>query len=70
MRALTLSSQADWDLYNGAVAKAVDIVHEDGLRPTDDPAPLLVHYWFWVLVLGKFPGYSGPPYMNEDLTVV
>ena len=37
---------------------------KDGRRPTDDRAPLPD------VVLVRFPGYRGPPYMNEDPTVV
>ena len=51
-------------LYNGAVGKVVDIVYKDGRRSTDDPPPPTY------VVLVRFPGYRGPPYINEDPTVV
>ena len=51
-------------LYNGAVGKVVDIVYKDGRRSTDDPPPLTY------VVLVRFPGCRGLPYINEDPTVV
>ena len=42
----------------------MDIVYADGSRPTDDPPPLPD------VVYVRFPGYKGPPYINEDLKVV
>lgn len=61
---LVVNLKADWGLYNGAIGTVVDIVYKDGRRPTDDPAPLPD------VVLVRFPGYWGPPYINEDPTVV
>ena len=61
---LVVNLKADWGLYNGAVGTVVDIVYKDGRRPTDDPAPVPD------VVLVRFPGYRGPPYINEDPTVV
>ena len=58
------SCWADWGLFNGAVGTVVDIVYKDGRRPTDDPAPVPD------VVLVRFSGYKGPPYINEDPTVV
>ena len=61
---LVVNLKADWGLYNGAVGTVVDIVYKGGRRPTDDPAPLPD------AVLVRFPGSRGPPYINEDPTVV
>ena len=61
---LVVNLKADWGLFNRALGTVVDIVYKDGRRPTDDPAPLPD------VLLVRFPGYRGPPYMNEDLTVV
>ena len=61
---LVVNLKADWGLYNGAVGTVVDIVYKDGRRPSDDPAPVPD------VVLVRFPGYRGPPYINEDPTVV
>ena len=61
---LVTKLKAAWGLYNGAVGTVVDIVYADGSRPTDDPLPLPD------VVYVRFPGYKGPPYINEDLTVV
>ena len=51
-------------LFNGAVGTVVDILYNAGSRPTDDPAPLPDVVFVW------FPGYMGPPYMEEDPTLV
>ena len=56
--------KADWGLYNGMVGMVVDIICKDGWRPTNDPAPLHDVVFVW------FPGYKGPPYVNEDPTLV
>ena len=61
---LVTNLKAEWGLYNGAVGTVVDIVYQDGCRPTDDPAPLPD------VVFVRFSGYMGPSYMNEDPTVV
>ena len=61
---LTVNLKASWSLFNGAVGTVVDIVYNAGSRPTDDPAPLPD------LVFVRFPGYKGPPYIDEDLTLV
>ena len=39
-------------------------MYKDGRRPTDDPTPLPD------VVLVRFPGHRGPPYINEGPTVV
>ena len=61
---LVVNLMADWGLYNGAVGTIVDVVYKDGCRPSDDPAPLPD------VVFVRFPGYKGPPYINEDPTLV
>ena len=61
---LVVNLMADWGLYNGAVGTVVDVVYKDGCRPSDDPAPLPD------VVFVRFPGYKGPPYINEDPTLV
>ena len=61
---LVANLKAAWGLYNGAVGTVVDILYKDGCRPRDDPAPLPN------VVFVRFPGYKGPPYINEDPTVV
>ena len=61
---LVTNLKAAWGLYNGAVGTVVDIVYADGNRPTDDPPPLPD------VVYVRFPGYKGPPSINEDSTVV
>ena len=61
---LVANLKAAWGLYNGAVGTVVDILYKDGCRPRDDPAPLPD------VVFVRFPGYKGPPYINEDATVV
>ena len=61
---LVVNLKPDWGLNNGAVGTVVDIVYKDGRRPTDDPAPVPV------VVLVRFQGYRGPPYINKDPTVV
>ena len=61
---LVVNLKAEWGLYNGAVGTVVDIVYADGCRPSDDPAPLPD------VVFVRFPGYKGPPYINEDPTLV
>ena len=61
---LVANLNASWGLYNGAVGTVVDILYKDGCRPTDDPTPLPD------VVFVRFPGYKGPPYLNEDPTVV
>ncbi|CAH3017281.1 unnamed protein product [Porites evermanni] len=61
---LVVNLKADWGLFNGAVGTVVDIVYKDGRRPTDDPAPVPD------VVLVRFPAHKGPPYINEDPTVV
>ena len=61
---LVVNLKADWGLFNGAVGTVVDIVYKDGHRPTDDHAPVPD------VVLVRFPGNRGPPYVNEDPTVV
>ena len=61
---LVANLKAEWGLYNGAVGTVVDIVYKDGTRPTDDPASLPD------VVFVRFPVYKGPPYINEDPTLV
>ena len=61
---LVVNLKADWGFFNGAIGTVVDIVFKDGHRPNDDPAPVPD------VVLVRFPGYRGPPYINEDPTVV
>lgn len=61
---LTVNLKAIWGLINGAVGTVVDILYNAGCRPTDDPAPLPDVVFVW------FPGYMGPPYMEEDPTLV
>ena len=61
---LVANLKASWGLYNGAVGTVVDPLYKDGCRPTNDPSPLPD------VVFVRFPGYKGPPYINEDLTVV
>ncbi|XP_078350740.1 uncharacterized protein LOC144635515 [Oculina patagonica] len=61
---LVVNIKADWGLYNGAVGTVVDIVYKEGCRPTDDPTPLPD------VVFVRFPGYKGPPYIDEDPTLV
>lgn len=61
---LTVNLKAIWGLINGAVGTVVDILHNAGCRPTDDPTPLPDVVFVW------FPGYMGPPYMEEDPTLV
>ncbi|KAL9961691.1 hypothetical protein ACROYT_G030685 [Oculina patagonica] len=56
--------KAAWCLYNRAVGTVVDIVYKDGCRPTDDPPPLPD------VVFVRFSGYKGPPYIDEDPTLV
>ena len=61
---LVANLKASWGLYNGAVGTVVDLLYKDGARPTNDPSPLPD------VVFVRFPGYKGPPYINEDPTVV
>ena len=61
---LTVNLKAGWGLYNGAVGTVVDIAYKAGSRPTDDSASLPD------TVFVRFPGYKGPPYVNEDATLV
>ena len=61
---LTVNLKAAWGLYNGAVGTVVDIAYKAGSRPTDDSASLPD------TVFVRFPGYKGPPYINEDATLV
>ena len=61
---LTVNLKAGWGLYNGAVGTVVDIAYKPGSRPTDDSASLPD------TVFVRFPGYKGPPYVNEDATLV
>ena len=61
---LAVNLKAEWGLFNGAVGTVVDILDKDGCRPTDDPAPLPD------VMFVRFPAYKGPPYINEDLTLV
>ena len=61
---LVVNLKAEWGLYNGAVGTVVDIVYKDGCRPSGDPPPLPN------VVFVRFPGYKGPPYINEDPTLV
>ncbi|KAL9956688.1 hypothetical protein ACROYT_G038207 [Oculina patagonica] len=61
---LTVNLKAAWGLYNGAVGTVVDIVYKDGCRPTDDPPPLPD------VVFVRFAGYKGPPYIDDDPTLV
>ena len=61
---LVVNLKADWGLYNGAVGTVVDIVYKQGCRPTDDSTPLPD------VVFVRFPGYKGPPYMDEDPNLV
>ena len=61
---LTVNLKASWGLFNGAVGTVMDIVYNAGSSPTDDPAPLPD------VVFVRFPGYKGPPYMDEDPTLV
>ena len=61
---LVTNLKAAWGLYNGAVGTVVDIVYADGSRPTDDLPPLPD------VVCVRFPGYKGPPDINDDSTVV
>ena len=56
---LVVNLKADCGLYNGAVGTVVDIVYKDGRRPTDDPAPVPD------VVLVRFPGFRGPPYITK-----
>ena len=37
---MVVNLKTDWGLYDEAEGIVVDIVYKDGLRPTDDPAPL------------------------------
>ena len=59
---LVTNLKAAWGLYNGAVGTVVDIVYADGSRPTDELPPLPD------VVYVRFPGYKGPPDINEDST--
>ena len=61
---VVVNLKADLGLYNGAVGIVVDMVYKDGRRPTDDLTPVPD------VALVRFPGYRGPPYINEDPTVV
>ena len=61
---LVTNLKGAWGLYNGAVGTVVDIVYADGSSLTDDPPPLPD------VLYVRFPGYKGPPYINEDSTVV
>ena len=61
---LTVNLKAAWGLYNGAAGTVVDIAYKAGSRPTDDSASLPD------TVFVRFPGYKGPPYINEDATLV
>ena len=61
---LVVNLKADWGLYNGAVGTVVDIVYKQGCRPTDNSTPLPD------VVFVRFPGYKGPPYIDEDPNLV
>ena len=61
---LMVNLKATWGLFNGAVGTVMDTLYNAGSRPTDDPAPLPD------VVFVRFAGYKGPPYMEEDPTLV
>ena len=61
---LVVNLKTDWGLYNGAVGTVVDIVYKQGCRPTDNSTPLPD------VVFVRFPGYKGPPYIDEDPNLV